>query len=237
MRKIFVADAHLRDPRDANYLALVRFFDTLPDDTDTLYLLGDLFEFWVGNAPVYPHYHPAVEALKRVCGRGVRLVYFEGNHDFHLARYFARELKAEVHAAGGVQEIAGKRVYLCHGDQANRADRRYRAWRGVLHSPLAAFLLSLFPCRVKGWAAERLSRRSSGRHDRRRRKWDYAAIIRLFAQDRFAEGCHAVVLGHFHQPLLEREGGVLLALGDWISQYSYGQWLDGEFTLERFSPE
>jgi len=237
MRKIFIADAHLRNPEDTNYRTLIRFLETLPGDTDTLYLLGDLFEFWVGYPdPVYGHYREIIDCLKAVRGRGVRIVYFEGNHDFHLDRYFEEELQAEVHGAGAVLEIAGQKVYLCHGDQINSHDYRYRAFRLVSHSTLTRALLVLFSRRLAAHAASILSRQSSKQHASRRQRWDYRVILNAFAKGRFAAGCDVVITGHYHLPMVERQDGHLfIALGDWITQFSYAQWLDGEFSLERFT--
>jgi UDP-2,3-diacylglucosamine hydrolase len=237
MRKIFIADAHLRSPQDANYRTLIRFLETLPRDTDTLYLLGDLFEFWVGYpSPVYSHYREIIDCLKAVRGRGVRIVYFEGNHDFHLGRFFEEQLQAEVHTAGAVLEIAGQKVYLCHGDQINKEDYRYRVFRLVFHSPVTKALLPLFSRRLADHAAATLSQASHKRHAARRERWDYRVILNTFSRDRFAAGCDAVITGHYHLPMLQREEGHLfIALGDWITQYSYAQWLDGEFSLARFS--
>jgi UDP-2,3-diacylglucosamine hydrolase len=236
MRKIFIADAHLRNPEDANYRMLIRFLETLPPDTDTLYLLGDLFEFWVGNPdPVYNHYREIIESLKAVRGRGVRIVYFEGNHDFHLDGFFERHLQAEVHKAGAVLEIGGQRVYLCHGDQINLEDYRYRVFRLAFHNPVTKALIPLFSRRLAAHAASTLSRRSSSKHAFRRTRWDYRVILDSFARGRFAAGCDAVITGHYHLPMIKREEGHLfIALGDWITQFSYAQWLDGEFTLESF---
>jgi len=236
MRKIFIADAHLRSPQDANYRSLIRFLESLPADTDALYLLGDLFEFWVGNPdPVYEHYREFIDCLKGVRARGVRIVYFEGNHDFHLAGFFGRELQAEVHRAGAELQIGGQRVYLCHGDQINRRDYRYRVFRFVFHSALVGALLPLFSRRLADRTAATLSQASQKRHDSRRRRWDYRLILDAFARARFAAGCDAVITGHYHLPILKREEGHLfISLGDWISQFSYAQWLDGEFTLESY---
>ena len=237
MRKIFIADAHLKSPEDANYRVLIRFLDTLPSDTDTLYLLGDLFEFWVGNPnPVYSHYREIIDCLKGVRGRGVRIVYFEGNHDFHLDRFFRKQLQAEVHKAGAVLEIGGQKVYLCHGDQINREDYRYRAFRLLLHSPIIKALIPLFSRRLAAHAASTLSRRSGRQHAARRAYWDYQVVLDSFARGRFQAGCDTVITGHYHLPIVKKQGGHLfIALGDWITQYSYAQWLDGEFTLESFS--
>lgn len=236
MRKIFIADAHLRAPEDENYRALVRFLDTLPADTDALFLLGDIFEFWIGNPqPVYGHYREIIDCLKRVRGRGVRIVYFEGNHDFHLGDFFREELQAEVHPGGAELTIDGLRVCLCHGDQINRADYRYRLFRFVLHSPLVRALVPVFSRRIADRTAAALSRRSSSRHAARKERWDYRAILKEFARSRFADGCDVVITGHFHLPMAESEGGRrFVALGDWITHYSYAQWLGGQVTLERF---
>jgi UDP-2,3-diacylglucosamine hydrolase len=237
MRKIFIADAHLRSPEDANYRTLIRFLETLPSDTETLYLLGDVFEFWIGNPdPIYEHYRDVIECLKRVRGRGVRIVYFEGNHDFHLDGFFGNHLQAEVYKKGAVLEIGGQKVYLCHGDQINREDYRYRVFRLALHNPIAKALVPLFSRRLAAHAAATLSRRSSKKRAARRARWDYRVVLDTFCRQRFAAGCDAVIIGHYHLPMLKREGGHLfIALGDWITQYSYAQWLDGEFTLETFA--
>ncbi|MBJ6750775.1 UDP-2,3-diacylglucosamine diphosphatase [Geomonas anaerohicana] len=236
MRKIFIADAHLRSPQDRNYQTLVRFLDTLPADTDTLYLLGDIFEFWIGNPrPVYGHYGAIVDCLKRVRARGVRIVYFEGNHDFHLGGFFRDELQAEVHPGAAELEIAGKKVCLCHGDQVNRADHQYRALRFVLRSPLVRALVPVFPRRVADRIAVKLSLRSNRQHAVRKSRWDYPRILENFARERFASGCDLVLTGHFHLPMELREGErVFIALGDWITHYSYAQWTDAGITLERF---
>jgi len=236
MRKIFIADAHLRSPEDANYRILIRFLETLPPDTDTLYLLGDVFEFWLGDPnPVYEHYREIIDCLKGVRARGVRIVYFEGNHDFHLDGFFGKHLQAEVYKSGQVLEIGGQRVYLCHGDQINREDYRYRFFRLALHNPITKALIPLFSRRIAAHAAATLSRRSSNKRAARRARWDYRVVLDSFCRKRYAAGCDAVITGHYHLPMLKREEGHLfIALGDWITQFSYAQWLDGDFTLETF---
>jgi len=83
-----------------------------------------------------------------------------------------------------------------------------------------------------------MGRASRQVHRQREVKWDYGAIIRAFAAARFREGCDTVISGHFHLPLLEtsgKDGGLtLLSLGDWITHFTYGEWLDGELFLRRF---
>ena len=87
MRSIFIADAHLRNPGDANYRELLRFLAGLRGNTDTLYILGDLFEFWIGYSTTpFIQYLPILEELRLLTAGGTAIVYFEGNHDFHMGR-------------------------------------------------------------------------------------------------------------------------------------------------------
>jgi UDP-2,3-diacylglucosamine hydrolase len=239
MRKIFIADAHLRSETDVNYRMLLRFLATLEGNTDTLYILGDLFEFWIGyRRAAFPHYLPVLEQLFRLSQRGTRIVYFEGNHDFHMGAYFTETLRAEVHSGPAVVSIDGKRVFLCHGDQMNGRDYGYMLLRAVLHSRFSGMLIPIAPIRLASFVAERMSRQSSKKHDSRRANWDYPAIIRRFAANEFSRGCDTVICGHFHLPFLEASGPggawTLLSLGDWISQYSYGEWRDGRLSLKSF---
>jgi UDP-2,3-diacylglucosamine hydrolase len=236
MRKIFIADAHLRQPEDENYRRLLSFLATLPGTADTLYILGDLFEFWIGYPRlVFPQYAPLIDALRRLRLQGVELVYLEGNHDFNLGPVFTRDLRAGVHAGPVTVSLAGRRVYLCHGDQMNPQDYGYRLLRGLLRSlPVRCLPRLLPPAAAVGIA--RFLDRTCGAPETAVRSHDPGPIIRRFARQQFAAGSDAVVTGHFHHPLHERlDGRDIVALGDWITQYSYAEFAAGVFSLHTFA--
>lgn len=238
MRKIFIADAHLKDPDDENYRTLLRFLSTLPDDTDILFILGDLFEFWIGYPPpIFPHYAPIVEQLRLLKAKGIRIVYLEGNHDFNLGPLLTEGLQVEVYHGPTVMTIDGRRVYLCHGDQVNRTDYGYRLLRATLRSSLVKLVLPRLPVRLVARIATIMSGNSRRKHGERQLKWDSATLLREFAAARFREGCEVVIAGHFHLPFSDRsehDGKELVSLGDWITQFSYGEWLDGKIALKTF---
>lgn len=239
MRKIFIADAHLRNEGDENYRLLLEFLAGLKGNTDTLFLLGDLFEFWLGyRHNPFTQYEPLLERLLDLSRNGVRIVYFEGNHDFHMGPFFEERLNASVHPGPAVLTIEGKRVYLCHGDQINRKDCGSRFLRFLFHNRATKALFPLFPPAVAVRIAESLGGKSRRNHPRNNSRWDYGAVLRNFAAGRFEEGCDAVITGHFHLPFLERSGDgrerILLSLGDWITQFSYGEWVNGEISLKQF---
>lgn len=239
MRKIFIADAHLRSENDKNYRLLMEFLDGLRGNTDTLYILGDLFEFWIGYREVpFTHYLPILEQLGKLRESGIDIVYFEGNHDFHMGPFFTKTLRATVHGGPATLDIEGKKVFLCHGDEINRLDYGYRLLRLVFHSGLTRALTHIVPPGISSWIAERMGKRSKKSHGTRSTRWNYPAILREFAVERFRSGYDVVISGHFHIPLLESfgegEGKILLSLGDWLTHFSYGEWEDGKLSLKTY---
>lgn len=242
MRKVFIADAHLRSPEDLNYGVLLGFLERLTGTTDTLFILGDFFEFWIGYKDMpFTHYLPVLDRLKKIADSGTAIVYFEGNHDFHMGPFFAETLKATVYRGPGIISINGKSVYLCHGDEIMRHDLGYGILRFLLHNRLSGLLFPLIPYRITSGIANLMSRQSKGHHGKRNVKWDYITILRDFASRKFSLGCDAVISAHFHLPHLEKSGAgngekTLISLGDWKSQFSYAEWRGDSLTLEKFHP-
>jgi len=237
MRRVFIADAHLRKPSDQNYQLLLRFFSELRGTTSTLFILGDLFEFWVGyGAKEFPHYRPVLDALYELVNSGTEIVYFEGNHDFHLNGFFSHTLGATIYPNPTIVTLDGKRVFMCHGDLINSRDYGYRLLRFLLHNQTTKALIRLFPPRLVFRIADHLSSRSKEFHGERNMKWDYKTLLDNFAADRFQEGCDAVITAHFHLPHLTATGSgkILLSLGDWITQFTYGEFSKGSFSLHTY---
>ena len=241
MRAIFLADAHLKNEQDENYRLLLQFLDEQRGSVDSLFILGDLFEFWIGHRTMpFSHYRPVLEKLLQLRNDGTAIHYFEGNHDFHLGPYFTKTLKATVYRSAATLELDGKKVYACHGDQINSHDYGYRLLRFALHNRTTGILVPFVPPRVTSFIADKMARNSKRKYRNRESRWNYKAILRAFAARRFAEGCDTVVTGHFHIPLLERSGPqenrITVSLGDWIHRYSYAEWDNGSIRLKTYQP-
>ena len=236
MHVIFIADAHLRNPDDRNYRLMLRFLKEIPESVDMLVIAGDFFEFWLGDSPeAFPHYKPALDALETVTRNGVKLLFFEGNHDFHLGGYFQRAFNADVFPDNAEITIDGKRLFICHGDLINRTDYGYLALRFIFRNPLTRILAKILPHSVAAFIAAKLGKHSKENHKAAETRWDYQQLVRTFAAARFEGGFDTVVTAHYHRPLFESsEGRSLLALGDWITQFSYGEWIDGEISLKSY---
>ncbi|HEU0265124.1 MAG TPA: UDP-2,3-diacylglucosamine diphosphatase [Geobacterales bacterium] len=242
MSAIFIADAHLRRPSDENYRRLLQFLDSLRGGNHTLYILGDLFEFWIGfDRPPSADYEPVIERLAALRQEGTPIIYLEGNHDFFLHRFFGKHLGCTIHPGPLEISLNGQRTLLCHGDQANGKDLGYRLLRATLRSTVIRLLTKFAPLSLVCWVARTMNAGSKGQHANRRGRVDYGAIVRSYAAEQFARGLDIVIAGHFHTPILEESAVdgrrcLLLSLGDWITHFTYGEWRDNELLLRTFAP-
>lgn len=235
MRAIFLADAHLCKPSDLNYQAMLTFLEEQCGKTDMLVLLGDIFEFWIGKETVGENYVPLIDALERMYQQGTKLVYVEGNHDFHLGPVFTKRLACQVLPEGGSIELDGKKVFLSHGDLANPEDVNYRRLRKFLRSGLIRTLLRIAPNSLTMAIATRGSYKSRANAGQRKSRWPAREILKPYAEAIFSSGYQVLITGHYHHPFHEKRGnGEHIALGDWITQFSYAVYENQAFALKRY---
>ena len=167
-RTYFVSDVHLglqvADPagREARF---VDFLRGLPEDTGALYLLGDIWDFWYEYRDVVPKgYVRVFAALQDLMDRGVKVYFFQGNHDVWTYSYF-EELGMIRLTQPAVVEIAGKKFCLGHGDGLGPVPRGYRFLRSLFHNRIVQAMFSmLHPWLAfrfgNGWSKEnRLARK------------------------------------------------------------------------------
>ena len=241
MRTIFLADAHLSMPTDRNYRVLLQFLRELEGNTAALFVMGDLFDFWLGfSSRPFRQYDVVLAALHTLVRSGCRLIYFEGNHDFHLGTVFRDELGAEIHTGPAIQTVQGRRLFLCHGDEINSADRGYRFLRRLLHNRLAATAVRYVPPLLALRLKDILQQRSRSGYRAKVARWNYRDIIRGFAGSLREQGCDGLVCGHFHLGFSEELEGTrftILSLGDWMERFTYGEVVAGELLLKSYTPE
>ena len=232
---VFLSDAHLgAGPREAEASREQRlhaFLATLPGRASSLYIVGDLFDFWFEYRTAIPRRHFAtLAALQKLRDAGIEIVYLNGNHDFWLGSFMAETLGIRTVDGAVTLEHQGRRIWAHHGDGLVGGDLGYKLLRGVLRSRvcIAAYGL-LHPDlgiplahTVSAW-----SRTSRGEPPLRAdRLWDQVA------KPRFAEGYDAVVIGHFHHAYERREAGKeFFLLGDWLERFTYLELAEGRLTL------
>ena len=117
----FASDIHLGagDPETARRTErrFVAWLDAAGRDAEAIFLLGDIFDFWFEYRRVVPKgFVRTLGKLAELTDRGVRVVFFTGNHDMWVGDYLARECGVEIHTAPQEVTLAGQRLFLAHGD-------------------------------------------------------------------------------------------------------------------------
>ncbi len=238
-RAIFLSDCHLGlegTPAEREREArIVRFLDSLNPHADSLFIVGDLFDFWFAYRRAIPRGGFAVlAALRNLRRQGMAITFVGGNHDFWALPFLRDELGIEV--ADGVlsRSLHGRRFYIAHGDGLGSGDHGYKLLKTILRNPLAIALYRLIHPDL-GIRLATLSSHAS----RESQTLDPALADRMFdevATPAFAAGHDVVVLGHLHLPTLREEGTHAMAiLGDWVENYTYLSVEGGRLRLERFT--
>lgn len=203
MRAFFLSDLHLRSGDDDASRRFARFLREVPAAGDTLILGGDIFDLFVGNKPVFRRkFAEVLASLCALAGRGVRVYYLEGNHDFHVRGVFGEEPGVKVRADEFSLEWQGRRLLISHGDLIDPEDRAYRLLRAVTRHPLFRAFVCLFPgawIDAIGNASSKKSREYN--HTDAGGEAGRARLRRLyldFARAKVAEGFDHVLVGHSH---------------------------------------
>ena len=223
----FVSDVHLglqgNDPADRER-RFAGFLRSLPENTEALYLLGDIWDFWYEYRDVVPKgYVRVFSALQDLMDRGVKVYFFQGNHDVWTYSYF-EELGMKKLVQPALVEIGGKRFCLGHGDGLGPVPFGYRFLRGLFHNRLAQCLFSMLHPRIafgfgNGWSrGNRLAR-----HEEYVFKGAEAPLYK-FAEAYAAENAvDYFIFGHYHTSvdMALPSGARLLVLKDWMESSPY----------------
>lgn len=238
---LFISDVHLGagDPdRDRERESiLVRFLRDRLGPGDRLFIVGDLFDFWFEYRTVIPKtFIHVLSCLRELTGSGVRIDYVAGNHDFWVGDFFRKELGLHFHSDPVRENIGGKEFYIIHGDGLMKNDTGYRFLKKVFRNSLDIFLYRWLHPDIGIPLAKRLSG-SSRKHTSSRDFGGNEEYV-AFAREKFAEGVDHVIMGHTHDPFVQRFEITrsLVNLGDWLEHFTYARFFNGELTLEIHKP-
>lgn len=232
----FISDAHLgAEAEEAERLKerrLLSFFDFVENEQASLYILGDLFDFYFDHWRWVPEeYRRVVSRLRGLVRSGLRVHYLVGNHDYWLGDFWRNEIGVVLHQRPFEAKIQGRKLFLAHGDGLGGFNLGYQLLKRVLRNPVNIRLYSLLGPSVGFSLARHISRAS------RKGPSDLSPLLG-FAREKFGEGFDGVICGHIHKPTLVRDGGRdFLLLGDWIENFSYGKLKNGVLSLEYFVEE
>ncbi len=220
MTTLFISDLHLDDRRPDATGAFLAFLEQEAANAEALYILGDLFEYWLGDDAPTPVGQTVAPALRAVAESGVPIAFTHGNRDFLLGERYAEAAGMTLLPEEHVIDLYGAPTLLLHGDTLCTDDVEYQQVRTMLRNPdwQAEFLKKSPQERVH---AALQAREMSAEH-KDGVSMEIMDVNAGAVEDALARhGLGHMIHGHTHRPAVhETSGYQRIVLGDWYDQGS-----------------
>ncbi len=240
----FASDFHLGVP---DYKAsvirekkIIRWLDQIKDDAHSIYLLGDIFDFW------FEYKHAIPKGFIRLQGKlaelrdaGMPIYFFTGNHDMWMFEYFPQELGIPIHREPIELKVGNQRLMIGHGDGLGQGDTSYKILKKFFNSHLCQWLFARLHPNLGIGIAKFWSRNSRISNMRKEEKFNGEENEYLLIYCRELEKNNHYdfyVFGHRHLPLDLEVGNNsrYINLGEWVNFNTYGVYDGSSIKLETF---
>lgn len=242
-RTLFISDLHLDSDTPAITRTFLHFLEQQASGARALYILGDLFEAWVGDDDHGELSDSVAEALARLADGGTEVFLMHGNRDFLIGHDYAARCHATLLEDPTVIDCHGQRVALMHGDSLCTRDSEYMAFRKQVRSPewQDAFLAkSLMERYMIAQQAREQSREANTHKTSDIMDVTYSEVINALHE----LDVTVLVHGHTHRPAVHtitleepiqgEETAVRIVLGDWHNKGWVLEFTDEGYELRNF---
>jgi UDP-2,3-diacylglucosamine hydrolase len=222
---IFISDLHLDESRPRIVEQFERFLEEVAPRADGLYILGDLFEYWVGDDSITLPFPARIAARLASASKRVPISFMQGNRDFVAAAGFSAGTGTRLIDDPTEIDLYGTRTLLLHGDTLCTDDVAYQAFRKQVRDPRWQAAALARPIQERIAMAQDLRVKSEGaKQGKSMAIMDVApaAVEQAFRDS----GCSLMIHGHTHRPArhVHRVDGterVRWVLADWYDRGSY----------------
>lgn len=224
----FISDLHLSDDHPELTALFLQFMKEKAVHASAVYILGDLFDFWIGDDDPSELVQTVSSAIKMLTAKGVKCYFVHGNRDFLIGRRLARQTGMILLPEYATVDLNGQTALICHGDSLCIDDTDYQKFRKITHQKWLQRLFLCLPLPFRLNIARKIRRTS------RQGKMHKAAEIMDINADYTREIVrkhHASLLihGHTHREHIHHEQGYTrIVLGDWKNDYASILQADGQ---------
>lgn len=223
---LFISDLHLAPDTPAANMALLGFLRDTASSADALYVLGDLFEYWIGDEGLsHPFASEISRAFRTLADGGVTVYFMHGNRDFLVGNRFAEASGMQILADPTLVNLYGSPTLLMHGDTLCSDDLEYQKFRAMVRNPAwqQSFLAKPIEERI------RMAQEVRGKSEQAKQAKDMAIMDVAQAtveQTLRTHGYPRLIHGHTHRPARHEhrvDGRICVrwVLSDWYQQGSY----------------
>lgn len=216
-----IADVHLRETQDGNIARLADYLAGPAREADALYVLGDLFDVWVGDDGSIPAHRATVDAFAALARSGVPIYFMRGNRDFAVGEAFVAESHMQIVDDPLLVDLHGTPTLLSHGDALCTDDTAHQLFRARYTDPRWRARMLRIPLWLRRMLARHARRKSTAGKTRK------AAHIMDVNADTVVEtmrqhGVRRLIHGHTHRPdthclTIDGQSAARHVLADWRS--------------------
>ena len=221
---LFISDCHLDPERPQVAAALLQFLQERAAAASHLYILGDLFEVWLGDDDPALEHQPVIDALQRLAAT-IPVYFMAGNRDFLLGRDFSARIGISLLEEPRFLQLGNQRTLLMHGDTLCTDDQDYQQFRSMVRNAAWQSEFLAQPLAERQRIAAGLRRDSA--NAMAQKSGDIMDVNQQAVRDCFEQNrVDTIIHGHTHRPAVHRYGSELqrLVLGDWNPGPSYLSW-------------
>ena len=240
----FASDFHLGAPNHSESLErekkIIAWLNSIKADAKSIYLLGDIFDFWFEYKTVVPKGHVRILAkLANLVDDGININIIKGNHDMWMYDYLPKELGVKILAEKTILNEDGKKIFLAHGDGLGPADAGYKLIKKLFSNKLCQWLFARLHPNFGVKIAQSWSRKSRITNEKKpepflseEKEW----LVSYCKRKNKKLDIDYFVFGHRHLPLEIDidERAKYINLGDWIHYNSYAVFDNGKLTIQYF---
>lgn len=239
----FASDNHLGAPTPEASLPrekkFVAWLDAAKEDAAAIFLLGDLFDFWMEYKTVVPRgFTRTLGKLAEISDAGIPIYFFVGNHDLWMNGYFEEELNIPVYHKPQEFMLNDKQFFIGHGDGLGPGDKGYKRMKKVFTNRFCKWLFRWLHPDLGVRLAQHLSVKNkliSGDEDTKFLGEDNEWLVQYCKRKESQKHRDYYIFGHRHLPLEINinDTSKYINLGDWISYYTYGVFDGKEVLLKK----
>ena len=180
MPTYFISDLHLSEDRPDIIRAFLDFMQQQASQADALYILGDLFEFWIGDDDKTRVAKQVEQAIKTLTDAGVACYFIHGNRDFMIGKAYAKRCGMQLLEEEELVELYGKKVLILHGDTLCTDDVGYQEYRAVTQKRWLRKLFLLLPLFIRQRIANKIRSKTTFKPESRNFFFNFNYRINIF---------------------------------------------------------